>query len=1083
MGRKTKRLTVSHAFHSLLMDPMLAEFREIAAGLTYRAPSIPVVSNVTGKVAGTEELLSPDYWVRHVRDAVRFADGVATLHELGVTTFLEAGPDGVLTALAQEVLDGADVHLAALQRRGRGETETALTALGKLHTAGRAVDWKPALAALAPDTRRVELPTYAFQRDWYWPDVWGGTVDAASLGLAGADHALVGAWVPLPETGGVVGTGVLSVRTQPWLADHVVSGTVLVPGAALVELVVRAGDEAGTSVIDELVIEAPLVLPEKGGVRVQVAVSALDDLGRRPVAVYSAAQDTHPETPWTRHVSGFLTKQDHAADFDLGTWPPAGAEPVDVSDFYERQLAAGYGYGPAFQGVQSLWTKDGEVYAEVVLPDGQSADGFGLHPALLDAALQTTGFLGTGETEEGTTRLPFAWNEVALYASGASALRVHATRSGTDGLSLDLADHTGAPVAAIGTLAMRTVSAQQLGAAGGQSHDSLFRVDWAPVTLANTAPTEFAPVSGADDVRALAEAVASGTPVPAHLLLDTRKVSAAVGAARAHALAVRVLGALQAWTAESALDESRLIVVTGGAVRDATDPAGTAVWGLVRSAQAENPDRIVLVDLDEGSEGLLSAAVASGEPQLALRQGTATAPRLAREPRADATGSVLHPQGTVLVTGGTGTLGTLLARHLVTSHQVKHLLLVGRRGLAAEGAVELVEELSALGAEVRVEACDAADREALGALLASVPVEHPLTAVVHTAGVLDDGVVSALSPERLDKVFRPKVDAAWNLHELTRDLDLAAFVLYSSAAGVFGTPGQGNYAAANAFLDGLAQLRRDTGQPAVSLAWGLWAEATGMTAHLDDADLERGRRGGMLGLPNTEGLALFDAALHSGEAVLMPAKLDLAELRSQAGTAGVQAILHGLVRPARRAARAAAPTGQTLAQRLAGCPEQERAQMLLDLVRVQVAAVLGVANPATVDTTRAFKDSGFDSLTAVEFRNRLTEATGVRLPATLVFDYPTPTALVQLLQEQLAVHEAPAAGLSVLEELDRLERAIAAPSADRDVQAQVAQRLLALSTRWESLHGLPAGEDVGPDLDAVTDDEMFALLDSELGLS
>ncbi|MFF3727601.1 SDR family NAD(P)-dependent oxidoreductase [Streptomyces erythrochromogenes] len=1083
LGRKTKRLTVSHAFHSLLMDPMLAEFREVAAGLTYSAPSIPVVSNVTGRVAGTEELLSPDYWVSHVRDAVRFADGVATLHELGVTTFLEAGPDGVLTALAQEILDGADVHLAALQRRGRGETETALTALGTLHTGGRAVDWKPALTALAPDIRRVELPTYAFQRDWYWPDVRGGAVDAASLGLAGADHALVGAWVPLPETGGVLGTGVLSVRTQPWLADHVVSGTVLVPGAALVELVVRAGDEAGTSVIDELVIEAPLVLPEKGGVRIQVAVSALDDLGRRPVAVYSAAQDAHPETPWTRHVSGFLTKQDHAAGFDLGTWPPTGAEPVDVSDFYERQLAAGYSYGPAFQGVRSLWTKDGEVYAEVVLPDGQSADGFGLHPALLDAALQTTGFLGTGRTEEGTTRLPFAWNEVALYASGASALRVHATRSGTDGLSLDLADHTGAPVAAIGTLAMRAVSTQQLGAAGGQTHDSLFRVDWAPVTLANTARTEFVPVSEADDVRALAEAVASGTPVPARLLLDTRRVSAAAGAARAHALAVRVLEVLQAWTAESALDESRLIVVTGGAVRDATDPAGTAVWGLVRSAQAENPDRIVLIDLDEKSEGLLSAAVASGEPQLALRQGSATAPRLAREPRAEATGPVLHPQGTVLVTGGTGTLGTLLARHLVTSHQVKHLLLVGRRGLAAEGAAELVEELSALGAEVRVEACDAADREALGALLASVPVEHPLTAVVHTAGVLDDGVISALSPERLETVFRPKVDAAWNLHELTRDLDLAAFVLYSSAAGVFGTPGQGNYAAANAFLDGLAQLRKDTGQPAVSLAWGLWAEATGMTAHLDDADIERGRRGGMLGLPNTEGLALFDAALHSGETVLMPAELDFAELRSQAGTGGVQAILHGLVRPARRAARAAVPTGQTLAQRLAGRPEQERAQMLLDLVRVQMAAVLGVANPATVDTARAFKDSGFDSLTAVEFRNRLTEATEVRLPATLVFDYPTPTALVQLLQEQLVVHEAPAAGLSVLEELDRLERAIAAPSADRDVQAQVAQRLLALSTRWEGLHGLPAGEDAGPDLDAVTDDEMFALLDSELGLS
>ncbi|MCX5409992.1 SDR family NAD(P)-dependent oxidoreductase (plasmid) [Streptomyces sp. NBC_00335] len=1083
LGRKTKRLVVSHAFHSLLMDPMLAEFREIAAGLTYNAPRIPVVSTLTGKLAATEELLSPEYWVRHVREAVRFADGIHTLHEQGVTTFLEAGPDGVLTALAQEILDGADVQLATLQRRGRSETDAALTALGKLHTAGRAVDWKPALAALAADARRVELPTYAFQHDWYWPEVWGGTVDAASLGLAGADHALVGAWVPLPATGGVLGTGLLSVRTQPWLADHVVSGTILVPGAALVELVVRAGDEAGTSVIDELVIEAPLVLPEKGGVRIQVAVSALDDLGRRPVAVYSAAQDANPEEPWIRHVSGFLAKQDEAPAFDFGVWPPAGAEAADVSDFYERQLAAGYTYGPAFQGVQSVWTKGDEVYAEVVLPDGQKADGFGLHPALLDAALQTTSFLGTGETEEGTTRLPFAWNEVALYASGASALRVRAARSGTDGLTLELADHTGAPVAAIGTLAMRAVSTRQLGAAGGQSHESLYRTDWAAVTLPQTGRTAFELVSEAACVRALAEAVASGTPAPEVILLDTRTVTGGTGAARSHALAARVLAVLQAWSAESLLDGAKLVVATGGAVRDVTDPAATAVWGLVRSAQAENPDRIVLVDLDRDSENLLSAAVASGEPQLALRRGAATAPRLAREPRAEDTGSVLDPQGTVLVTGGTGTLGTLLARHLVTSHQVKHLLLVGRRGLGAEGAVELREELAALGAEVRIEACDAADRDALAALLASVPVEHPLTAVVHTAGVLDDGVISALSPERLEKVFRPKVDAAWNLHELTRDLDLAAFVLYSSAAGVFGTPGQGNYASANAYLDGLAQYRKDTGKAAVSLAWGLWAEATGMTAHLDDADIERGRRGGMLGLPNTEGLALFDAALHSGEAALMPAKLDLAELRAQAAGTGVQPILHGLVRPARRAAKAAVPTGETLAQRLAGRTEQERAQLLLDLVRVQVAAVLGVTNPATVDVTRAFKDAGFDSLTAVEFRNRLTEATGVRLPATLVFDYPTPTALVQLLQEQLTVEEAPTGGYSVLEELDRLERAIAAPSADRDLQAQVAGRLQALSAQWESLHGLPAGEDAGPDLDTVTDDEMFALLDSELGLS
>ncbi|MGY1581461.1 SDR family NAD(P)-dependent oxidoreductase [Streptomyces sp. MN13] len=1078
-GRKTKRLTVSHAFHSLLMDPMLEEFRQIAAGLTYNAPRIGVVSNVTGKLATAEELTSPDYWVRHVRDAVRFADGVAALHELGVTTFLEAGPDGVLTALAQEILDGADIRLATLLRRGRGEAEALLSALGTVYAAGRAVDWK----ALFDGTgaRRVELPTYAFQRDWYWPQVWGGTGDAASLGLTGADHPLVGAWVTLPESGGVLATGLLSVRTQPWLADHVVGGTILVPGAALVELVVRAGDEAGTSAVEELVIEAPLVLPEKGGTRIQVSVSALDELGRRAVAVHSAPQDAGPEAEWTRHVSGFLAEQAQDAGFDFGSWPPPQAEPVDLDGFYDRQLAAGYGYGPAFQGVRAVWTKGEEVYAEVVLPDGQSPEGFGIHPALLDAALQTTSFLGA--TEDGVTKLPFAWNQAALYASGATALRVRAVRSGADGLALDLADHTGAPVAGIGTLAMREISADQLGAASGPAHDALYRVDWIPVTLPTETRATLAEVADAAAVRALAEAGS----VPELLLLD---VSGTGGdSAAAHEAVARTLAVLQAWLAEPRFDGSRLAVRTGGAVRDVTDPAGTAVWGLVRTAQSENPGRIVLVDTDERSADLLPAALATGESQLALRDGEATAPRLARETPAET--HRLDPDGTVLITGGTGTLGALLARHLVTEHGVRHLVLTSRRGIAAGGAAELRDSLAESGAEVRIEACDASDRTALQALIASF--EQPLTAVVHTAGVLDDGVLSALTPERLANVLRPKADAAWNLHELTKDLDLSAFVVYSSAAGVLGNPGQANYAAANAFLDGLAQLRRDAGLPGTALAWGLWAEATGMTAHLDGGDRDRGKRGGMLGLPDTEGLALFDAALGSAQALLVPAKLDLAELRGQAAGGGtVPTILHGLVRPpARRSARsAAAPAGETLAQRLAGRTPQERRDLLLDLVRVQVAGVLGVANPATIDTGRAFKDAGFDSLTAVEFRNRLTEATGVRLPATLVFDHPTPAALVELLLEQLEP-EMPQTddGLSVLTELERLERAMAARPAGAadDLVAQahlVAQRLKALTDRWESLHPAqqPAEEDQ-LDLDTASDDEMFALIDSELGLS
>ncbi|MCJ1678345.1 SDR family NAD(P)-dependent oxidoreductase [Streptomyces sp. APSN-46.1] len=1090
LGRKTKRLTVSHAFHSVLMDPMLEEFRQVAQGLTYSAPRIPVVSNLTGNVAGADELTDPDYWVRHVREAVRFTDGIRTLHRMGVTAFLEAGPDGILTALAQEILDGVDgtegLRSAALVRRGRAEAETALAALGVLFTTGRIPDWEAVFAGTG--ARRVDLPTYAFQRERYWPENAVTAGDATSLGLVGADHPLIGAWVHLPETGGVLGTGMLSARTQPWLADHVVSGTVLVPGAALVELAVRAGDEAGAGTVDELVIEAPLVLPEKGGVRIQVSVAGLDDLGRRPVAVHSAAPDEGPEATWTRHVSGFLTAAHEPAGFDFGVWPPAGAESVDVSDFYDRQLDAGYAYGPVFQGVQAVWTKGDEVYAEVALPEGQAPERYGLHPALLDAALQTTSFLGAADTEAGTTRLPFAWNQVALYASGATALRVRAVRAAGDGLSLSIADQTGVPVAAIGALVMRAVSTAELGAASAPVHDALYRIEWAQVSLPRTEGAQLTTVTDATTVRD----AAAGTTVPGILLLDATGAAEPAGAHRAHAVTARVLGALQAWAAEPALDGTQLVVVTSGAVAGVSDPAGTAVWGLVRSAQAEHPDRIVLVDLDTNmgdarTRELIASAAASGEPQLAIREGVATAPRLAREPRAaDEDVISLDPAGTALVTGGTGTLGKLVARHLVVEHGVRNLIVTSRRGAAAEGAVELREELSALGADVRIEACDAADRDALAALLASIPADRPLTAVVHTAGVLDDGVISALTPERLDTVLRPKVDAAWNLHELTQDLDLAAFVLYSSAAGVFGTPGQGNYAAANAYLDGLAQFRRERGLSAVSLAWGLWAEATGMTAHLADADLQRGKRGGMLGLPNDEGLALFDAGLGSPEATLMPARLDLAELRAQAASGSLQPILHGLIRPARRTAKAAtAPKGETLAQRLVGRSPEERGQLLLDLVRGNVATVLGVSNPATVDANRAFKDAGFDSLTAVEFRNRLTEATGVRLPATLVFDYPTPTALVRLLQEELKSAEAPAQTLSVLDELDRLERALTGPAMDQDTKAQVAQRLQDLTGQWESLHGGFGGLDGidGFDLDAATDDEVFALMDSELGLS
>ncbi|WP_437097057.1 type I polyketide synthase [Streptomyces sp. enrichment culture] len=463
-------------------------------------------------------------------------------------------------------------------------------------------------------------------------------------------------------------------------------------------------------------------------------------------------------------------------------------------------------------------------------------------------------------------------------------------------------------------------------------------------------------------------------------------------------LAGEVLAAVQAHLAGGA-DGVRLVVLTRGAV---DDPAQAAVWGLVRTAQNEHPDRLVLVDADEVTRPLLGAALATGEPQLALVEGRVRVPRLTRaEPQGGST--PLDPEGTVLVTGGTGTLGALVARHLVVGHGVRNLLLVSRRGPAASGAGDLVRELTGLGARVTVAAADAADRDQLAGVLAGIDPAHPLTAVVHTAGVLRDATFAAQTPQHLDAVLAPKTDAVRNLYELTGDRGLAAFVLYSSAAGVLGNPGQANYAAANAALDAYAHRLRAEGVPAVSLAWGLWAEASGMTGHLDGGDQSRMSRQGALALTAEEGMALFDAGLRSPEAVLVTSRMNFPALRAAAAEGRLPVVFRTLVSPPRKAAHSARTADESLAEQLAALPEADRRRRLLELVREHASAVLGGGQ---VRPEQPFKDVGFDSLTAVELRNRLATATGVRLPATLIFDYPSPAVLARHLLAELLPEKA-----------------------------------------------------------------------------
>ncbi|GLZ27950.1 hypothetical protein Lesp02_01400 [Lentzea sp. NBRC 105346] len=829
-----RRLKTSHAFHSAHMDPILDRFRQVVAEAEFHEPRIPIVG---------ADPANPEYWVRQLRDTVRFADAVRWTAGHGVRTFVELGPDATLSALAQECGDVATVPMR----------DDAMARLP--------VDW-PALTSAG---RLADLPTYPFQRQRYWLEPTD-TGDVRWAGLDAMSHSLLSASLELAE--GIVMTGRLSVRTHPWLADHGVFGTIVVPGTALLELALRAAGQIGCDTVDELVLHTPLTLSEEDGVVVRVTLSG-----------HRISIDTRQDGRWTRNADGLVSTS--AGEPVSFTWPD-DAEPLPLDGLYERMADNGFRYGPAFRMLRTAACSGDAVFAEAgpVEPDGSA-----VHPALLDCALHPLAVAGL------VTRgsMPFEWRGVTVHTPHASALRVRITSIADDAVSLVATDQHGRPVVTVQSLTLRPAQAPRI-----RTSDALFRLDWQAASEPFTEPRH---VLRTDDVH-------------------------------------DVLSALRAHLAE----DTPLAVVS----------SNPSVHGLMRSAQSEHPGRFQLVDTDG------PVLVPAGEPEARVRDGHVTVPRLVRATGIDGERPVLD--GTVLITGGTGTLGRLVAHHLVAEYGVPRLVLLSRSG----------GEAPDLDADVRVVACDAADRDALAAVLEDIP---DLVGVVHAAGVLADATIESLTAEQLDEVARPKIDAVRNLHDLTAGLRM--FVLFSSAAGVVGAPGQGAYAAANAFLDEFARERRAQGLPAISLSWGWWARRSGMTGGLGDTDLARLRRTGAVPMSDEDALALFDAALRAGEPHLVPMRLDLAALR----TRPVPPLLRALVRPGRQPE---APPENTL-----------------DLVLTEVATVLG--HTRAVDADRTFADLGFDSLTSVELRNRLGEATGTRLAATIVFDHPTPRSLAEFL--------------------------------------------------------------------------------------
>ncbi|OLR93779.1 type I polyketide synthase [Actinokineospora bangkokensis] len=1042
-GVRAKQVPVDYASHSEHVERIRDDLLTALAGIAPVSGDVAFHSTVRGRVVDTAELTA-EYWYDNLREQVRFDDGVRALLDREHGVFLEMSPHPVLVLGIEGTIDELAAPAVALGslRRGHGGPGEFLTALARAHAHGVDPDWDAVFAEVPEPLRRVptelatRLPTYRFQRRHHWPrGSAADTAGALAAGLGATGHPFLGAVVDLPGTGGFAMLGRVSTTTHPWLADHAVAGTVLLPGTAFVELALTAATRAGCAHLDELTLATPLVLPPGAALRLQVAVGAAQD-GRRPVEVFSLREDATEGEPWTKHATGFASDTPAATPAGSAQWPPAGATEIDVTALYASAEAAGLHYGPTFAGLRRAWRHGDELFAEIALApeDEQAADRFRLHPALFDAGLHVLNAPADGpSTGEARVELPFSWTGVRLADSGSTAARVRIT-PGADGVAMTLSDEHGAVLGSVGGLLLRPFTPEQLAAGKRAAGGGVLGVDWVPVDL---------PPAGAPVAAVFAD-ITGESPLDA----------------AAHALEL----------VQSAGPDHLVLVTRGAVAVDGTerpDPALAAAWGLVRSAQTEAPGRFLLVDTDSAAEvpaDLVARAVRAGETQVALRGGKPRVPRLAPAPAGDATG--LDPARAVLITGGTGGLGALLARHLVAAHGVRSLVLLSRQGPDAPGAAALREELAAAGAEVTITACDVADRDQLARALRG----HELGAVVHTAGVLDDGVVASLDRDRLAAVFGAKVDGARHLHELTAGMDLDAFVLFSSAAGVLGGAGQANYAAANAAVDALAERRRAEGLPGVSLAWGPWATATGLTGDLGEAGRARLARAGTVALRDDEGLELFDRALGGSRALVFAARLDLAALRAR-GSA-LPAVLRGLV-PA--AAATAAPEAP-VADQLRGLGPEERAEALGAQLRRQVAGVLGFASADDIEELRPFKELGFDSLTAVELRNRLSAATGLRLPPTLVFDHPTPRALAAHLLAELAPDgDTP----SVLDELERVEAALAGLGADDLLRTTAMARMAELVRRWGP--GAPEPVGTGDEPSPAADDDLFEMLGQRYG--
>lgn len=1419
---RAKRIVVDVAGHSPRMETLRPVLLALFSDLVPQKARIPFYSTVEGypcdePLPGAQ--LDAHYWCDNLIHPVHFVDTVTAFSSKANVTYLECSPHPVLLPPLEETLEDAGTALGTLRRKAPAITCLTET-MARLYTCGHDINWR----ALHPNAHIVDVPTYPFEHQYYWLNA-SANGDVSSTGLRTDHHALLGAIVDVPDDDTVLFTGRIGLSTQRWLADHAAAGVTLLPGTAYLDMVQHAADTVGCRQISELTLQAPMVIPEEGDLDLMLSIAALDQDGVRPLNVYCRPHTQSDSDPasWTLHATAQLADQAlPTIQSEVKSWPPTNAQPIDIEQLEQTLAEAGYEYGPTFKGMTAAWRRGNDFFAEAQLPPGLSAEGYILHPALLDAVLHLIA-LPPDATQADTLRLPFSFSQVALFGLPAQQLRVAIRTLSDSAVSVTVDDPHGQRLLSIGSLALRETDPNALRSLSRYRPErDLLRLQWQslPSSVFNSTGTDTSHwavlSSDHEEEGALAELphfpsleTLAATEPPSAVIWPLPLMENGDSGSATHCLSTQVVEQLQTWLSQPRWAQTPLIIITRHAEiieePEHAQLAHSAAWGLLHSAQTENPERFVLIDTDAPIErlGTIIQALEAPHSQFALRRNTLLTPYIARtdtsallalpheqpswhldipasgnlsdiavEPASEqdqslgdddvciavraaginfhdviaalglisaqthigseAAGvvtaigasvkgiqvgdrvlalakkayapSIVSPQGnvlpippswtfaqaagmpiafltayhaftrmatlkagdrvlihaaaggvgqaaiqlakhkgaeifatahprkwpllralgiaqnhiassrtldfaeqfeevlgdqgidlvlnslageaidaamglmapggcfielgktdirhaeavavtrpdieylvldrpdldpvdtshklkelaaliddgaikplpvtafdireapaaftlmqqgrhsgkvvltlpqaldrngTVLIGGGTGTLASFLARHLVKDHGIRHLVLASRRGPDSKGADALKAQLENDGAHtVTLKACDMSDQRGVEAVLADIPIEHPLTGVFHTAGVLSDATIANLSKQDIERVFAPKVDAAILLHELTQNQDLAAFVLYSSSAGVLGNPGQGNYAAANRFLDNLALNRRRQGLPGTALAWGWWQTISSLAIDLTSADQARIARTGFAPISEEHGNALVDAAMALPYGALAPVPLNPQMLARNAQQGNLHPLLEQLLSAgALRKARALGQHAPTLKIELQALEVSARAKHVQKAIVSSIATILSLEDTSGIALDNTFKESGIDSLMALELRNRLASATGLRLPATLTYDYPTPLELAAHLYEQLSSAleddaDTPPAHAASGEDDAHVRALLAHVSIDRLRNAGLLASLLQLADE-STPESLPQGG-----IDTASIDELVALAQS-----